>query len=189
LLAASTRVGEEALILEAVRGAGGLKQRALLVIVPRHPQRFDEVAELVSRLGLRFVRRSSEQDVPHDCHIVLGDSLGEMAAYYEACDCAFIGGSLLNYGAHNLIEACAAGVPVLIGPSTYNFAEAAEAAIEAGAALRSPDAASVIAQANRLLRDEALSRRMGDAGRAFCGMHKGATARTIALCQRLLPPN
>ena len=187
LLAASTREGEEDLILEAVQAAGGLAQQALLVIVPRHPQRFDEVAGLLSRRGLRFMRRSSAADIPANCAYALGDSMGEMAAYYAACDCAFIGGSLLDYGGQNLIEACAASVPVLIGPYTHNFAEAAEAAIAAGAALRLPDAISIIGEANRLLGDEALSRGMGKAGLAFCSMHQGATARTMTLCQRLLP--
>ena len=86
-----------------------------------------------------------------------------------------------------MIEACAAGVPVLIGPHTFNFAEVAEAAVAAGAAVRAADPAAVVAQANRFLVDDALSRRMGEAGQAFCSLHQGATARLMALCQRLLP--
>jgi len=188
LLAASLREGEERLIIDAMQAAGGLEHHALLVIVPRHPQRFDEVAGLLSGKGLAFVRRSQERDVPLECPCVLGDSMGEMAAYYAACDCAFIGGSLLEYGGQNLIEACAAGVPALIGPHTFNFSEAAEAAVTAGAALRVTDAASVVETANRLFGSDELRLQMGNAGLDFCRRHQGAAARTVAVCQRLLPP-
>src|SRR2546426_7232140 len=141
LLAASTREGEEELLLDA------LEQNALgdaiLVIVPRHPQRFDTVAQLLASRGLKFIRRSANTPLDADCDIVLGDSMGEMAAYYRACDVAFVGGSLLTYGGQNLIEACAAGVPVLIGPYTYNFAQAAEGAVPPGAAGRGKRAEEV----------------------------------------------
>lgn len=187
LLAASLREGEEKLIIDAMQAAGGLGRNALLVIVPRHPQRFEEVASLLSGRGLAFVRRSQEWNVPLDCPCLLGDSMGEMAAYYAASDCAFVGGSLLEYGGQNLIEACAAGVPALIGPHTYNFAEAAEAAVAAGAALRVTDAASVVETANRLLGNDELRRGIGNAGLDFCRRHQGAAARTVDLCQRLLP--
>src|SRR5207249_10675901 len=131
-LAASTREREEELLLDALdQNALG---DAILVIVPRHPQRFDTVAQLLASRGLKFTRRSTNAPLDADCDIVLGDSMGEMAAYYRACDVAFVGGSLLTYGGQNLIEACAAGVPVLIGPYTYNFAQAAESAVAAGAA-------------------------------------------------------
>ena len=135
---------------------------------------------------LKFVRRSAGKPLPADCAFVLGDSMGEMAAYYRASDVAFIGGSLLAYGGQNLIEACAAGVPALIGPYTYNFAQAAEDAIAAGAALRVSDAGEAILQALSLLRDPSLRERMGKAGIAFCATHRGATQRTLALCERLL---
>jgi 3-deoxy-D-manno-octulosonic-acid transferase len=188
LLAASLREGEEELLLDAMQAAKGLVQNALLVLVPRHPQRFDAAAELLRKHGLTFVRRSAEGNIPHDYDCLLGDSMGEMAAYYAACDCAFVGGSLLEYGGQNLIEACAAGVPVLIGPHTYNFAEIAEAAISAGAAVRLPDARAVVAEANRQLLDEDRRRRMGQAGVEFCRLHRGATAKTMDLCRRLLAP-
>jgi 3-deoxy-D-manno-octulosonic-acid transferase len=187
LLAASLRDGEESLLIDAVQMAGGLINNGLLVIVPRHPQRFDEVAALLSAKGLAFVRRSQDRDVPEDCPCVLGDSMGEMASYYAAADCAFVGGSLLEYGGQNLIEACAAGVPALIGPHTYNFAEAAEAAVAAGAALRLADANSVIETANCLLGNDELRWRMGSTGLEFCRRHQGAVSRIVDLCQRLLP--
>jgi len=184
LLAASTREGEEELLLDA------LKQNALgdaiLVIVPRHPQRFDKVAQVLASRGLRFIRRSANTLLDADCGIVLGDSMGEMAAYYRACDVAFVGGSLLAYGGQNLIEACAAGVPVLIGPYTYNFAQAAESAVAAGAAMRVKGAEDAIQMARSILQDAGLRERMGKAGVAFCAAHRGATERTLAICKRLL---
>jgi len=187
LLAASLREGEEALLLSALQSAGGLPGNALTVLVPRHPQRFDEVAHLLEQRGLTFVRRSNGEPIPEDCRFVLGDSLGEMAAYYAACDCAFVGGSLLPLGGQNLIEACAAGVPVIVGPHTWNFSQAAEDAIAAGAALRVADAEALVHEVRRVLEDDEARRRMGAAGLAFCRSHRGAVARTIALCERLLP--
>jgi 3-deoxy-D-manno-octulosonic-acid transferase len=112
--------------------------------------------------------------------------MGEMAAYYRACDVAFVGGSLLAYGGQNLIEACAAGVPVLVGPYTYNFAQAAESAVAAGAALRVEGAEEAMRRARALLGDRNLRERMGRAGIAFCATHRGATERTLAVCERLL---
>ncbi|HEY6721380.1 MAG TPA: glycosyltransferase, partial [Burkholderiales bacterium] len=159
---------------------------AILVIVPRHPQRFDEVAQLLEARRLKFVRRSAGTRLEDGCDVVLGDSMGEMDAYYRACDAAFVGGSLLAYGGQNLIEACAAGVPVLIGPYTYNFAQAAEAAIAAGAAARVKDAGEVMRVARSLLQDQGLRERMGKAGIAFCAAHRGATERTVAICERVL---
>jgi 3-deoxy-D-manno-octulosonic-acid transferase len=183
-LAASTREGEEEMLLDALeREPLG---DALLVIVPRHPQRFDAVAQLIAARKLAFVRRTEVGRVGADCKIVLGDTMGELAAYYRACDVAFVGGSLLAYGGQNLIEACGAGVPVLVGPYTYNFAQAAVAAIASGAALRVERAEDALNRARLLLEDRATRERMGKAGIAFCDTHRGATKRTLALCEQLL---
>ncbi|HEU0290240.1 MAG TPA: lipid IV(A) 3-deoxy-D-manno-octulosonic acid transferase [Burkholderiales bacterium] len=179
LLAASTREGEEALVLDALAGIEA--PDLLTIIVPRHPQRFDEVERLIVARGIPFQRRSRGAAIAPGTRVVLGDSMGEMFAYYAACDIAFIGGSLLPLGGHNLIEACAVGRPVLIGPSTYNFAEAAELAVRAGAALQVPDAGAMAQEAGRLLRDPAAAQRMGQAGLAFCAAHRGATARVLEL--------
>jgi len=179
LLAASTRDGEEALILE--RAAEIRVPGLLIVIVPRHPQRFDEVAQLVRQLGLRLQRRSENTPIAPETEVLLGDSMGEMFAYYAACDVAFIGGSLLPYGAQNLIEACAVGRPVLIGPSTYNFAEATEGAVAAGAAIRVADAGELAREAGKLLLDQGRRERMGQAALAFCAAHRGATGRVVDL--------
>jgi len=183
-LAASTREGEEELLLDALeQNALG---DALTLIVPRHPQRFDAVAQLLAGRGLKFARRSAGTPVPSDCDFVLGDSMGEMEAYYAACDVALVGGSLMAWGGQNLIEACAAGAPVLIGPHTYNFAQAAQSAIAAGAALRVRDAGEAVRQARALLQDPPLRSRMSQAGTAFCAAHRGATERTLALCEQVL---
>jgi 3-deoxy-D-manno-octulosonic-acid transferase len=184
LLAASTREGEETLILDALARAP--LPGALTVIVPRHPQRFDEVAALLRGRGLAFVRRSEARPVPADHAFALGDSMGEMTAYYAAADVAFIGGSLLPYGAQNLIEACAVGAPILIGPSTFNFAQAAAEAIAAGAAVQVTDADALVREAARLLTDAATRKTMSEAGRRFCDAHRGATGRTMAIVERLL---
>src|SRR5262249_20077926 len=121
-LAASTRDGEEALILDALLKSS-LTSKALLVIVPRHPQRFDDVAALLRDRGVKFSRRSDGQPVPQECSFVLGDSMGELLAYYAAADLAFVGGSLLAFGGQNLIEPLAVGTPVIVGTHTYNFSE------------------------------------------------------------------
>lgn len=189
LLAASTREGEEDLLLDAIR-SHPLPGNALLILVPRHPQRFDEVAQLLAGRGLHYVRRSALVEasarIADDCAILLGDSMGEMPAYYAAADCAFIGGSLLPLGGQNLIEACALGVPVLVGSHTFNFSEAAEEAVAAGAALRVDDAEDLVRSAARLLADQNRRRQMSAAGPAFVQAHRGATARTLAICERLL---
>lgn len=187
VLAASLREGEEALLIDALKAASGFADNALLVMVPRHPQRFDAVAEWLAKAGVNFVRRSSGASVPADCEVVLGDSMGEMQAYLKACDCAFVGGSLLPFGGQNLIEACAVGVPVLFGPHTFNFAEASDAAVAAGAALRVTDAVQLMREINELLNDDLRRAAMGEAALAFCRAHTGATAKTLDLCRRLLP--
>jgi 3-deoxy-D-manno-octulosonic-acid transferase len=190
-LAASTREGEEALILDAWN-RGNLKvgagDTALLVIVPRHPQRFDEVARLASERGLVVQRRSEIAAIATATQVLIGDSMGEMFAYYASADIAFIGGSLLDFGSQNLIEAAACGTPVLIGPSTRNFAEVAREAIACGAALSIGDADDLVMQVNALLADADRRRRMGEAGRAFAERHRGATQRTLTLIDRTLPP-
>jgi 3-deoxy-D-manno-octulosonic-acid transferase len=187
LLLASTRDGEEALLLDALARAT-LPAQALVVIVPRHPQRFDAVAALVEARGFALARRSADRPVASGVRVVLGDSMGELAAYYVASDVAFVGGSLLPLGGQNLIEAIAAGVPTLVGPHTFNFAQASDAAIAAGAALRVGDADDVFAVAARLLADPASRERMRVHAGAFIAAHRGAVDRLWAwLATRISP--
>jgi 3-deoxy-D-manno-octulosonic-acid transferase len=112
--------------------------------------------------------------------------MGEMFAYYAACDVAFIGGSLLPFGGQNLIEACAVGRPVLLGPHTYNFAGASRLALEAGAALRVANGEALAAALNRLFRGEAAREAMSKAGLAFSRAHRGATERAMELIERFV---
>jgi 3-deoxy-D-manno-octulosonic-acid transferase len=185
LLAASTREGEEAPLLQAF--AETAPPEVLLVLVPRHPQRFDEVAGMIEAAGLAYQRRSTlDGALRPDTRVLLGDSLGELFAYYAACDVAFVGGSLAPLGGQNLIEAASVGRPVLVGPHTFNFEEATRLAIEAGAALRVSDAGELIGHALKLLNDTLMRARMGAAGLAFAARHRGAAARVEGLVSPLL---
>jgi 3-deoxy-D-manno-octulosonic-acid transferase len=186
LLCASTRDGEEALILDAFKRLPSRPAGMLLLIVPRHPQRFGDVARLVQARGLALARRSEQGPVGPEVDVMLGDSMGEMFAYYAACHCAFIGGSLLPLGGQNLIEACALGKPVLIGEHTFNFALVTDEAVAAGAAQRVHDAGHMLRLAADLLRDDAARVQMGERASAFANRHRGATARTVELLRRLI---
>ncbi|MDP3419430.1 MAG: lipid IV(A) 3-deoxy-D-manno-octulosonic acid transferase [Thiobacillus sp.] len=186
LLAASTREGEEVRLLRAFVETA--PAATLLVLVPRHPQRFDAVAGLIEAAGLPYQRRSLADGTAlnPDTRVLLGDSLGELFAYYAACDVAFVGGSLMPLGGQNLIEAASVGRPVLVGPYTYNFDDATRWAIEAGAALRVTDAADLLDKAQTLLGDAPARARMGEAGLAFAARPRGAAARVAGLVSALL---
>jgi 3-deoxy-D-manno-octulosonic-acid transferase len=175
-LAASTRDGEEALLLDAL-SRGTLPANALLVLVPRHPQRFDEVLALAKARGLACVRRSEDAPVDRATRVVLGDSMGEMFAYCAAADVAFVGGSLLPLGGQNLLEPIALGVPTLVGPHTWNFADTTERAIEAGAAARVADGGALVDEVGRLLGDPLRRDTMRAAAAAFMAAHRGAADR------------
>lgn len=193
LLAASTREDEERLILDAWFSISEEhRKRVLLVIVPRHPQRFGDVAGLLQRAGLRFARRSDTESgqslLPADLDAWLGDSMGEMSAYYALADVALIGGSLQPFGAQNLIEACALGKPVVLGPSTFNFAEVTRWALESGAARQVEDAPAALRASFDWLNDDALRLAAGEAGRRFAAAHRGATEKNMALIVPYLAP-
>jgi 3-deoxy-D-manno-octulosonic-acid transferase len=210
-LAASTREGEEALILKAWKKLGAGEATALqggqaknaflavadgktaqnaaqpsplLILVPRHPQRFDDVVKLAREMGFVTRRRSDPGNIDAATEVLVGDSMGEMFAWYGAVDLAFIGGSLKDYGSQNLIEACAVGAPVLIGPSTFNFADAVREALACGAARQVKDADDLVRHVLALLPDPAARERMAAAGREFAARHRGATARTLELIGR-----
>ena len=176
LLLASTREGEEAMLLKDIPREKNL----LVLVVPRHPQRFDEVAQWAD------ARRSAQEFPDEKTRIYLGDTMGEMAFYYGAADVAVIGGSLQPLGGQNLIEALAVGVPVVVGPHTFNFAEATRLAKRAGAAVQKPDVAAVLDEALKLIGDPRKRAAMAAAGKALCEAHRGATQRHLAVCQRLL---
>lgn len=187
-LAASTRAHggecEEKLILQAIKAAQ--IPNLLTIIVPRHPQRFDEVAQMIEQAGLAYCRRSALAlgNVAGDMSaqsVMLGDSMGEMFTYFAACDLAFIGGSLLPLGGQNLIEACAMAKPVLIGEHTFNFKQAAEQAIQSGAAQRVLNADELAEALRDLMENPSKREAMANAGLAFVQASRGATERALAL--------
>jgi 3-deoxy-D-manno-octulosonic-acid transferase len=172
LLLASTREGEEKLLLSELP----MGHSFLTVVVPRHPQRFDEVAQLADA-------RRSRNETPKS--IYLGDTMGEMAFYYGAADVAVIGGSFLPLGGQNLIEALAAGVPVIVGPSMFNFAEATRLALEAGAAVQVEDARAALLQVKELLSNPGKREQMARAGMELCAAHRGATQKHLEVLMAL----
>jgi 3-deoxy-D-manno-octulosonic-acid transferase len=187
VLASSTREGEEEPLLDA-----WLKlplPRPLLVLVPRHPQRFDLVADGIPGFGLSVVRRSSWGDLPPPdaatADLWLGDSVGEMPLYYGMADAALLGGSFARLGGHNLIEAAACGCPLVMGPHTFNFAHAADLSLEARAALRAPSLQEGVPLAVQLALDP---RRNEWVQRAFdfAARHRGAAERMATQIVALL---
>jgi len=185
-LAASTREGEEELVLAAFTRVREKFPEALLVIVPRHPERFDEVARLMAASGLNLGRHSQRATDLHSIDCLLVDAMGELLGYYAACDLAFVGGSLANTGGHNVLEAAALGKPVLVGPYTYNFAVITDALVAAGGALRVHDSNSLQAAVAGLLADAHRSQAMGAAGLALMQQQQGALDRTLQQIDRLL---
>jgi 3-deoxy-D-manno-octulosonic-acid transferase len=190
LLCASTREGEEDMILAAFkRDRDILPADVMLLLVPRHPQRFDDVERMVLASGLSLLRRSalnldgSAIDAAVD--VLLGDSMGEMFAYYSVADVAFIGGSLMPLGGQNLIEPAALGKPILVGEHTFNFAQATEDCILAGGAHRVASSDALMQRAARLLADADDRAAMGAQALDFANQHRGATARTLALLPKL----
>jgi len=197
---ASTRNGEEAIILKAWKDlllSNTFETTPLLCLVPRHPERFTEVADAIHSAGLKFCRRSEWPGTPRDCSgldVVLGDSMGEMPMYYSATDLVVMGGSLLPFGGQNLIEACAAGCPVLLGAYTYNFQQASLDAIQAGAAKRIEgdlslgDSIALMEALKALLLNPAELSKMSDAAKTYSIEHQGATGRILAaLDQKTFP--
>lgn len=183
-LAASTREGEETIILDAFCRYASAD--TLLLLVPRHPQRFDEVATLVISSKLALQRRSDGALPTRETRVWLGDSMGEMPAYFAATDIVLMGGTFLPFGGQNLIEAAACGCPVLVGPHTYNFAQATDDAIACGAAKRFATAEECAKEAARLLLDDqGILYAMRQAANDFSQAHRGATARTVALIQEI----
>lgn len=199
-LFASTREGEEAVLLSALKKMGSKKMGSdtnfrkmvsdpIFLVVPRHPQRFDEVAQVLASGGLRVVRRSAFGAAwPEriDAKVLLGDSMGEMAMYYAAADVALIGGSLKPLGGQNLIEACACGCPVVVGPHMFNFEQATRDALDAGAAIQVDGAEAALRVMAELTSDAARLETMRGAALRFAQAHRGATARAVALVEQLL---
>jgi 3-deoxy-D-manno-octulosonic-acid transferase len=179
--AASTHEGEEELILHALAAVKQAVPDSLLVLVPRHPERFARVADLCRRRGHAIVLRSNQRPCPADTVIFLGDSMGELPLFYAASDLAFVGGSLVPVGGHNLVEPAACGIPVLFGPHTFNFEEISEMILEAGAGARVNDSEQLAHAVSAYLLDPNLRHRVGETARALADGNRGAVDRLMRL--------
>lgn len=189
---ATSREGEEAQFVEVLQQHPEYLTQARWWVVPRHPQRFDEVASLIQSQGLAFERRSQwPKDVqtvpaPVQASVVLGDSMGEMPLYYGAASVALVGGSFAPLGGQNLIEACACACPVVMGQHTFNFEQAAQWALNAQAGVRCEDMASAMRQALALALQPEQQQRMAHAAQHFARSHQGAVAHCVKALEPLL---
>ena len=172
------------MLIDALRRQPALPVQWL--IVPRHPQRFEEVAQLFEAAGYSVSRRSRWADAPQPADVWLGDSLGEMSLYFGLADMALLGGSFAPLGGQNLIEAAASSCPVLMGPHTFNFAQAAEMAEEAGAALRCTDLEAALRKALATLSDAPALAHARHTALAWSQAHRGATQRTVEALRELI---
>jgi len=198
VLLGSSREGEESLFLEAIHALSDVEQRQFIwAIVPRHPQRFEEVAKLIETSGFELQQRSSVQslsEVPNlmnamdhlSPQVFLGNSLGEMNFYYASADLALLGGSFLPFGGQNLIEAIASQCPVLLGPHTFNFKDVALQACDCGAARVVENFSDALDQVMRLRAKPDELQAMQVAGEEFIVMHQGATERTFKAIEHLI---
>lgn len=186
LVAGSTRDGEEAQVLEALAIIRARMPATLLVLVPRHPERFDEVAGLCRAAGERLARRSEGGRCDDSTGIYLVDTMGELPRFYAAADVAFVGGSLLPFGGHNVLEPASLGTPVLSGPHTFNFAATCRLLADGGALRIVTDAPSLADAALDWLSDSNERDRVGTRGREIVRAHRGATVRTLELIQNVL---
>ena len=185
-VAASTHDGEEAVLLAAHARLLAQHPEWLLVLVPRHPQRFEAVQTLLLGSGLRHQRRSAAMAVAPDTAVLLADSMGELTAWLASAQAVFIGGTLVPVGGHNPLEAMQFGVPLLAGPQVFNFAPVFAELAEADALHRVDDIASLAQALSALAADPAAARVQGERGRAMHSRHGGATGRTVAPLLTLL---
>lgn len=186
-VAGSTHAKEEDLLLAAHAKVRERFSNALLVLVPRHPPRFADVAANLREQGVRYVTRTSGGAATPDTQVFLLDTLGELAPFYAAGDVAFVGGSLVPIGGHNLLEPAALGLPIVAGPDNFNSADIAKLLIERGAVRIVQDAASLALVVGELLSDPARRAQMGAAGRKAVDENRGAVSRLMAFIEPLLP--
>jgi 3-deoxy-D-manno-octulosonic-acid transferase len=185
-VAASTRVGEEEQVLDAFARLRERIPRLLLVLVPRHPERFDTVAKLCRQRGFRIERRSERQDgAAPDTAILLGDTMGELLLFHAAADVSYIGGSLVPLGGQNLLEAAAVGTPVVFGPHMFNFSDISRMALERGAGRQVQDTAELTNAVAGYLENSAARRAAGEAGQRMVAENRGALARTLTLVRQV----
>lgn len=184
-IAASTHPGEEKIILKTFKHIKQEIPQALLVLVPRHPERFDKVATLCEEAGFNLVRRSQDRPCQPDTDIFLGDSMGELLLFYAASDVAFVGGSLVPIGGHNILEPAALGVPTLTGPHMFHFEEITQRMLAAEAAEQIQDGKELANSVLVLLQDEGLRQQKGQRGINFVKENVGAVERHLNYIQEI----
>ncbi|MDH3639831.1 MAG: lipid IV(A) 3-deoxy-D-manno-octulosonic acid transferase, partial [Gammaproteobacteria bacterium] len=188
-IAGSTHDSEEVAALDAFRELRGLYPGLLLVIVPRHPERFTPVVKLCERTGFKVARRSETRlGLAPDVAILVGDTMGELTLLYAASDIAFVGGSFVRVGGHNVLEPCALGVPVVFGPHMFNFQDISELIVENGAGVMIESAAQLAGVVGELLADANRRFKMGETGKGLIEQNRGALRRTLAILERAAPP-
>ncbi len=185
-VAASTHEGEDELILDAHRYVRERYPSALLVLVPRHPERFARVASLCREQGWKSVRRSEQRATPADAAVFVGDSMGELLLFFGACDLAFIGGSLVPHGGHNPLEASAQRIPVLFGPHMFNFEQIAQLLLEAGAAREVGDSGMLADSVMHWFAEADARITAGERGAAVVEANKGARDAVLAMVAEAL---
>ena len=185
-IAASTHEGEEEIVLEAHRILLEDNPDLLLVLVPRHPQRFQGVREMVTENRMSVVARTEGKPCAASTQVFLGDTMGELTLFYAASDVAFVGGSLVPIGGHNLLEPAALGLPLLGGPHNFNAQEIADMFVDKGACVLVQDGAGLAAEVSRLYADPERAARLGDAGRDILERNRGALARLMAMIEPLV---
>lgn len=188
-VAASTLRGEDELVLDAFEQLRTAEPTALLVLVPRHPERFDAVTALAQSRGWRVARRTElVPDAPLEADVVVVDTMGELAALFSLATVVFVGGSLVDAGGHNILEPALFGVPVVVGPSMHNFAEISAMFLEAGALVQVTDGNALTTAVLALFADQGGRRDLGARGRALLERHRGAATRTIDEIAAVLEP-
>ena len=186
LIAASTHDGEDAILLDAFAAVLQQHPRALLLLVPRHPERFDEVYEL-SRARFATCRRSSGECPGAHTQVVVGDTMGEMMLLYGCADIAFVGGSLIERGGHNMIEPACWGLPIICGPHTFNFADISKRLEEVGGMVTVTDSATVARQVIHWLNQPQDRLSVGIRARQFAEQNRGAVERLMLVVRNYLP--
>ncbi len=185
-IAASTHEGEEEIVLAAQQGLLKKHPDLLLVLVPRHPQRFSTVRDMIAKRGMSVVSRTDDEACSASTQVFLGDTMGELTLFYAASDVAFVAGSLVPVGGHNLLEPAALGLPLLSGPHVFNAQEIADMFVDKGACTLVQDSAELAAAVDDLLSEPEAASRLGNAGRDILERNRGSLARLMAMIEPLV---
>jgi 3-deoxy-D-manno-octulosonic-acid transferase len=185
-IAASTHEGEDEMVLDVFRSLRKRYRDCLLVLVPRHPERFGYAAELSRYRGYNTVLRSERQPCTPETAVFIGDTMGELTLFYAASDVAFVGGSLVHHGGHNMLEPAALGIPVVTGPHVFNFAEITELLLKAGACEKVESTAELTGTVSRWLGDANERHRIGQQGRLTVEKNRGALKTVMAMIERYI---